>query len=290
MDDLIEECERQMKKDQGIHKCDDGISISGKSRHSSTSSKTSSSRKEKLRAALLAKKKLELAQRRAEEEAELARQNAKRELRRLEDEAVLAELDWKIERDFDEETGQLETVDDVDKVQPQDNLKPLLKESESRRSKPPKPIMREMPGLTPVDYSTPYDKLPAASKSVPWTGNFTTTEKGKETSPAPNSQHLLHQDPCSLQFKRETARDTKQEQNTPKEHVAAMWKVQLLNGITPTQFSGNPADFPFFTDQVRTHLESELLTDAQRIKYLPKFLKGKALSLSEIEVVLIMTS
>ena len=33
-----------------------------------------------------------------------------RELRRLEDEAVLAELDWKIERDFDEETGQLEPL------------------------------------------------------------------------------------------------------------------------------------------------------------------------------------
>jgi len=46
-------------------------------RQSSTSSKTSSSRKEKLSAALLAKKKIELVQRKAEEEAELARQNCK---------------------------------------------------------------------------------------------------------------------------------------------------------------------------------------------------------------------
>jgi len=60
-----------------------------------------------------------------------------------------------------------------------------------------------------------------------------------------------------------------------------MWKVQLLNGITPTQFSGNPADFPFFRDQVRTHLKSELLTDAQRVQYLPKFLKGEALEVIE---------
>lgn len=44
-----------------------------------------------------------------------------------------------------------------------------------------------------------------------------------------------------------------------------MWKVQLLNGITPTKFSGHPADFLFFRDQVHTHLESELLTDAQRV-------------------------
>ena len=60
-----------------------------------------------------------------------------------------------------------------------------------------------------------------------------------------------------------------------------MWKVQLLNGITPTQFSGNQADFPFFRDQVHTHLESELLTDAQRVKYLPKFVKGEALEVIE---------
>lgn len=82
-----------MKFEHETYKCDDGISVSGKSRQTSTSLKTSSSRKEKLRAALLAKKKLEPAQRRAEEEAELARQNAKRDLRRLEDEVVLAELD-----------------------------------------------------------------------------------------------------------------------------------------------------------------------------------------------------
>ena len=45
----------------------------------------------------------------------------------------------------------------------------------------------------------------------------------------------------------------------PRDHVAAMWKAQLLSGIKPTQFSGNPAEFPFFREQVCTHLESDLL-------------------------------
>lgn len=58
--------------------------------------------------------------------------------------------------------------------------------------------------------------------------------------------------------------------HAPKDHVAAMWKIQLLNGVTPTQFSGHPADFPFFRDQIWTHLERELLTDAQRVMYHPK--------------------
>lgn len=38
------------------------------------------------------------------------------ELRRLEDEVVLAELDWKIERDYDEEIGRFEIVDEIDKI------------------------------------------------------------------------------------------------------------------------------------------------------------------------------
>ena len=34
----------------------------------------------------------------------------------------------------------------------------------------------------------------------------------------------------------------------PRDHVAAIWKAQLLSGIKPTQFSGNPAESssPFF--------------------------------------------
>ena len=51
----------------------------------------------------------------------------------------------------------------------------------------------------------------------------------------------------------------------------------MLSGMQPTRFNGNPVDFPFFRDQIRTHLESDLLTDAQRVEYLPKFVTGEAL-------------
>ena len=64
---------------------------------------------------------------------------------------------------------------------------------------------------------------------------------------------------------------------TPCDPTAAMWRVQLLNGIKPTPFSNNPADFPFFQQQIQTHLESDSLTDAQRVEYLPKFETGEAL-------------
>ena len=51
----------------------------------------------------------------------------------------------------------------------------------------------------------------------------------------------------------------------------------MLSGMQPTRFRGNPVDFPFFRDQMRIHLESDLLTDAQRVEYLPKFVTGEAL-------------
>ena len=54
-------------------------------------------------------------------------------------------------------------------------------------------------------------------------------------------------------------------------------KHNCLAGIKPTQFSGNPAELPFFREQGRTHLESDLLTDAQQVECLPKFVAGEAL-------------
>ena len=65
--------------------------------------------------------------------------------------------------------------------------------------------------------------------------------------------------------------------HAPRDAVAAMWKTQMLSGIQPTRFSESPVDFPFFRNQIRTHLFSDLLTDAQSIEYLLKFVTGEAL-------------
>lgn len=278
------EQEERMRMDYEAPKHDDEISVkSEKSQGSSVSSKASSHKKEKLRAALLAKKKVELAKRRAEEDAELARQKVRMELRRLEDEAALAELDWKIERDYDEETGQLETVDEIEKTH-LNGCKGPPKGSESERQELPTstPRKTEKPlGISPVDHSTPSDKIPTSSKSVHLPSYSTVEETKGEVPRVPNRTPMQHSPQGSFRFRTKLDPDTIREETTPKDHVAAMWKVQLLNGITPTQFNGNPADFPFFREQTRTHLESELLTDAQRIEYLPKFLKGEALEVIE---------
>ena len=205
------------------------------------------------------------------------------ELRRLEDEAALAELDWKIERDYDEETGKLETVDKIEKTH-LDSCKGPPKGSESERQELPKSTPRKTKktlGISPVDHSTPSDKIPTSTKSVHLPSYSTVEETKGEVPRVPNRTPIQHSPQGSFRSRTKPDPDTKREETTPKDHVAAMWKVQLLNGITPTQFNGNPADFPFFREQTRTHLESELLTDAQRIEYLPKFLKGEALEVIE---------
>lgn len=172
---LVEQ-EEQMRTEHEAHKQDDEMSVkSERSQSSSVSSKASSRKKEKLGAPLLAKKKVELAKRRAEEDAELAKQKVQIELRRLEDEAALAEVDWTIEIDYNEESGRLETVDEIDKTHP-DSSKSLPKDSESERQELPKSTPPKTVGLSPVDHSTPSNKMPVSSKSVHWP-SYSTVEK-----------------------------------------------------------------------------------------------------------------
>ena len=149
---------------------DDNSSIkSDKSQHSrqsvSSRSSSSSSRKEKLRAVLIARKKLELAKARAQEEAESARllheQNTKRELRRLEDESVLEELDWKIEPEFNEEDS-IPEFDNLpssmktrlDKQQHSIPLDPSVEDAEPRKIDPPRPTPKITSALIPATVPT----------------------------------------------------------------------------------------------------------------------------------------
>ena len=93
----------------------------------------------------------------------------------------------------------------------------------------------------------------------------------------PSSIKGMHWPQTSQSFRVAPSRCTSGEDCAPRDPTAAMWKVQLLSGIKPVQCSGNSADFPFFEQQIQTHLESDLLTDVQRIEYLPKFVTGEAL-------------
>ena len=109
--------------------------------------------------------------------------------------------------------------------------------------------------------------------------NFETKEEAYGTGVKPRNSEYWATPPRTPKlgkYRSPTCEDGTKE-NIPLDPVTAMWKIQLLNGITPTTFAGNPSEFPFFRGQVRTHLESELLSDAQRVEYLPKFLTGEAL-------------
>ena len=57
--------------------------------------------------------------------------------------------------------------------------------------------------------------------------------------------------------------------NPCKNPQAILLKVTMLQAMQPVKFSGNAADCPIFRRRVRDNLEDGLLSDAQRIEFLP---------------------
>ena len=53
-------------------------------------------------------------------------------------------------------------------------------------------------------------------------------------------------------------------------------RVATLQAMKPVKFSGNAADFLVFRRRIRDNLEDGLLSDAQKIEFLPKFVSGEA--------------
>ena len=57
---------------------------------------------------------------------------------------------------------------------------------------------------------------------------------------------------------------------------AILLRVTTLQAMQPVKFSGNAADFPVFRRRIRDNLEDGLLSNAQKIEFLPKFVSGEA--------------
>ena len=62
----------------------------------------------------------------------------------------------------------------------------------------------------------------------------------------------------------------------PNSTQAILLRVTTLQAMQPVKFSGNAADFLVFRRRIRDNLEDGLLSDAQKIEFLPKFVSGEA--------------
>jgi len=62
--------------------------------------------------------------------------------------------------------------------------------------------------------------------------------------------------------------------NAHENSPAVLLKVTTLQAMQPVKISGNPTDFPIFRRRIRDNLEDGLLSDTQRIAFLPKFVSG----------------
>ena len=209
------------------------------------------------------------------------------ELRRLEEEASLAELEWKIEMEYNNEGGL--TPSDASSLDATTFLVDRRPHSTPVTSEKIEASGSDAnPGATSTISKETVSQLnPCTEGSVtPVSGilksrdNMITQPKSSFSATGSNVPKTLNgvkspqsfRVPSGQQSQRATCGD-----HTPRDPVAAMRKAEMLSGMQPTQFSGNQVDFPFFRDQIRTHLESDLLTDSQRVEYLPKFVPGEAL-------------
>ncbi|XP_050394835.1 uncharacterized protein LOC126812470 [Patella vulgata] len=67
----------------------------------------------------------------------------------------------------------------------------------------------------------------------------------------------------------------------PANVQAVLLKLNMLQSMEPLKFTGDPSKYPVFRERIRNHLEDGLLTDQQKIEFLPKFLDGEALGVME---------
>ena len=55
----------------------------------------------------------------------------------------------------------------------------------------------------------------------------------------------------------------------------------MLQAMQPVKFSGNPSDYLTFRERLRDNLEDEVLSDSQKVEFLPKFVTGEAYEVLE---------
>ena len=57
--------------------------------------------------------------------------------------------------------------------------------------------------------------------------------------------------------------------------TVVLLKLTMLQAMQPVQFSGNPSDYTTFRERLHDNLEDEVLSDSQKLEFLPKFVTGE---------------
>ena len=63
--------------------------------------------------------------------------------------------------------------------------------------------------------------------------------------------------------------------------TVVLLKLTMLQAMQSVKFSGNPIDYPTFRARLRDNLEDEVLSDSQKLKFLPKFVIGEVYEVIE---------
>ena len=118
-----------------------------------------------------------------------------------------------------------------------------------------------------VDHTFPLEsQLPKQEQTANWIASC-----HKETTKRPLNPQAAEFAPCS---------------GTNSTQVLLL-RVTTLQAMQPVKFSGNAADFQVFRSRIRDNLEDGLLSDAQKIEFLPKFVSGAIAMVNQLQLQLL---
>ena len=103
--------------------------------------------------------------------------------------------------------------------------------------------------------------------------------KPLQDPPCPENSHP--ESNPSVEQSRMKHNETPAQSSLPDNHMSVMLKLTMLQAMHPIKFSGNPSDYPNFRNRLRDNLEDDILSDSQKVEFLPKFLSGEALEVVE---------
>ncbi|KAK3754248.1 hypothetical protein QZH41_020147, partial [Actinostola sp. cb2023] len=166
----------------------------------------------------------------------------------------------------------LENKEDLDLLPPLTEQEKIVTWAAGCDKKPLNPTVTEFVPLTiPPKHREHSDIKKENPISIP-----------KELKPLPEQKTTSDKEPVGPGCGGTRAESPNQyEVNTALHNQAVMLKLTMLQAMTPVKFTGNPSDFPTFRDRMRDNLEDGILTDSQRIEFLPKFLGGEAYDVIE---------
>lgn len=124
----------------------------------------------------------------------------------------------------------------------------------------------------------PWPQMPGMEKIDRWSAGLVAKPLNPEAADFVPEQNPL----AAPSFPGSTAKEKIAEKRTANElstrdvdSTVVLLKLTMLQAMQPVKFSGNPSDNHTFRERLHDNLEDEVLSDSEKLEFLPKFVNGE---------------